>query len=124
MTETVEDEKEQQLMSALYKACMAGMTNIYFHRYPHAPMLRMPAEDRPSSKKGRHPMNPEHLLIAALVALLLIYGPNKLPQLGSALGKTVKNVRDGMESDDERTVEPEIEDPDDADRADSSTKAA
>ncbi len=42
-------------------------------------------------------MNPEHLLIAALVALLLIYGPNKLPQLGSALGKTVKNVRDGME---------------------------
>ncbi len=69
-------------------------------------------------------MNPEHLLIAALVALLLIYGPNKLPQLGSALGKTVKNVRDGMEADNEKAVEPEIEDPDDADKADSSTKAA
>lgn len=42
-------------------------------------------------------MNPEHLLIAALFALLLIYGPNNLPKLGSALGKTVKNVREGMD---------------------------
>lgn len=49
-------------------------------------------------------MNPEHLLIAALVALLLIYGPNKLPQLGSALGKTVKNVRDGMEGTSEEAA--------------------
>lgn len=58
-------------------------------------------------------MNPEHLLIAALVALLLIYGPNKLPQLGSALGKTIKNVRDGMEgTSSEETAEPEIEDAD------------
>ncbi|MGN0075457.1 MAG: twin-arginine translocase TatA/TatE family subunit [Parafannyhessea sp.] len=48
-------------------------------------------------------MNPDHLLLAALFALLLIYGPNKLPQLGSAIGKTVKNVRDGMDEAGEAT---------------------
>lgn len=44
--------------------------------------------------------------MAALFALLLIYGPNKLPQLGNALGKTVKNVRDGMDGvgDDETAI--------------------
>ena len=111
------------MMTALYKACMVGTMNIYFHRCSDEPMLRMPAEDKPSSKKGRHPMNPEHLLIAALVALLLIYGPNKLPQLGSALGKTVKNVRDGMEgTSDEEAAEPEIEDA--GSRQDAGSKAA
>jgi len=68
-------------------------------------------------------MNPEHLLIAALVALLLIYGPNKLPQLGSALGKTVKNVRDGMEGTNEEAIEPEIEDAED-EKQDTGNKAA
>lgn len=68
-------------------------------------------------------MNPEHPLIAALIALLLIYGPNKLPQLGSALGKTVKNVRDGMEgTSDEEAAEPEIEDA--VSRQDAGNKAA
>jgi sec-independent protein translocase protein TatA len=123
MTGAEGDEGKQQVMAALYKACMAGTMNIYFHRYSDEPMLRMPAEDRPSSKKGRHPMNPEHLLIAALVALLLIYGPNKLPQLGSALGKTVKNVRDGMEgTSSEEAAEPEIEDA--GSRQDADSKAA
>ena len=28
--------------------------------------------------------------------MLLIFGPKNLPKLGSALGKTVKNLRDGM----------------------------
>lgn len=68
-------------------------------------------------------MNPEHLLIAALVVLLLIYGPNKLPQLGSALGKTVKNVRDGMEGTNEEAIEPEIEDAED-EKQDTGNKAA
>lgn len=68
-------------------------------------------------------MNPEHLLIAALVALLLIYGPNKLPQLGSALDKTVKNVRDGMEGAcSEEAAESEIENADS--RQDAGSKAA
>lgn len=42
---------------------------------------------------------PEILVI--LVVVLVIFGPKNLPKLGSALGKTVKNVREGMEGDDE-----------------------
>lgn len=50
-------------------------------------------------------MNPEHLLLVVLAVVVLIYGPNKLPQLGSALGKTVKNVRDGMEGEESEAIE-------------------
>ena len=42
---------------------------------------------------------PELLII--LVVILLIFGPKNLPKLGSALGKTVKNLRDGMGGDKE-----------------------
>lgn len=41
---------------------------------------------------------PELLII--LVVVLLIFGPKNLPKIGSALGKTVKNVREGMEDGD------------------------
>ncbi len=37
---------------------------------------------------------PELLIILAVI--LIIFGPKNLPKLGSALGKTVKNLRDGM----------------------------
>jgi sec-independent protein translocase protein TatA len=40
-------------------------------------------------------------LIIILVIALLIFGPKNLPKLGSALGKTVKNVRSGLEGTDE-----------------------
>lgn len=59
---------------------------------------------------------PELLII--LVVVLLIFGPKNLPKLGSALGKTVKGLRDGMDagkkevaesSDDEETVETVVE---------------
>ena len=45
-------------------------------------------------------------LIIILVVVLLIFGPKNLPKLGSAIGKTVKGLRDGMNSKDE---EPEVE---------------
>ncbi len=45
---------------------------------------------------------PELLII--LVVILLIFGPKNLPKLGSALGKTVKNLREGM-GDDKKAVE-------------------
>ena len=59
---------------------------------------------------------PELLIILAVI--LLIFGPKNLPKLGSALGKTVKNLRDGMgagkkdkkeieEAEDEEEVEEE-----------------
>ena len=49
-------------------------------------------------------------LVIILVVVLLIFGPKNLPKLGSALGKTVKNLRDGIGSG-----EKEIEEAADAD---------
>jgi sec-independent protein translocase protein TatA len=42
---------------------------------------------------------PELLII--LVVVLIIFGPKSLPKIGKSLGQTVKNVREGMEGDDE-----------------------
>jgi sec-independent protein translocase protein TatA len=50
---------------------------------------------------------PEILII--LVVVLVIFGPKNLPKLGSALGKTVKNVREGMEGEDEEASEDKTE---------------
>lgn len=41
---------------------------------------------------------PELLIILGVA--LLIFGPKHLPKLGSALGKTIKNLRDGFNSGD------------------------
>lgn len=38
-------------------------------------------------------------LAVILLIVLVIFGPKNLPKLGSALGKTVKSVREGMEED-------------------------
>ncbi len=63
-------------------------------------------------------------LAIILIVVLVIFGPKNLPKIGSALGKTVKNVREGMEGDepaepkatasDDDAVEV-VEDDDDAD---------
>ncbi len=49
---------------------------------------------------------PEMLII--LVVILLIFGPKNLPKLGSALGKTVKNLREGMASNEVEEAEDEV----------------
>lgn len=46
---------------------------------------------------------PELLII--LVVILLIFGPKNLPKLGSALGKTVKNLREGIGSGEKEVEE-------------------
>ena len=46
---------------------------------------------------------PELLII--LVVILLIFGPKNLPKLGSALGKTVKNLREGISCGDKKVEE-------------------
>lgn len=43
--------------------------------------------------------------IIILVIALLIFGPKNLPKLGASLGKTVKNIREGMSGDDAATEE-------------------
>jgi len=40
---------------------------------------------------------PELLLIFGIA--LLIFGPRKLPELGSALGRTIKEFRKGMKAE-------------------------
>ena len=59
---------------------------------------------------------PELLIILAVI--LLIFGPKNLPKLGGAIGKTVKNLREGMgggkaieeaEDEDEEEVVEEVE---------------
>ncbi len=48
--------------------------------------------------------------IIILVIALLIFGPKNLPKLGASLGKTVKNIREGMSGDDATSEEePESE---------------
>lgn len=41
-------------------------------------------------------------LIIILVVVLVIFGPKNLPKLGASLGKTVKNIREGMDSTDSK----------------------
>jgi len=36
----------------------------------------------------------EHLLV--LLVILLIFGPRRLPDLGHAVGRTMKNFKDGL----------------------------
>ncbi len=60
-------------------------------------------------------------LVVILLVALVIFGPKNLPKLGSSLGKTVKNFRDGMETDEaEPVTDPAVatadaQDPDDVD---------
>jgi len=46
---------------------------------------------------------PELLLILGIA--LLIFGPRKLPELGSALGRTIKEFRKGMKEEAAATPE-------------------
>lgn len=51
-------------------------------------------------------------LIIILLVVLLIFGPKNLPKLGSAIGRTVKSLRDGMEDRSDKSKkaeEPEAE---------------
>lgn len=50
---------------------------------------------------------PELLIILAVI--LLIFGPKNLPKLGSALGKTVKNLREGIGGSKAAEAEEEVE---------------
>ena len=47
-------------------------------------------------------------LVIILVVVLLIFGPKNLPKLGSALGKSVKSLRDGMGAGKDDAPEAEV----------------
>lgn len=64
-------------------------------------------------------------LVIILVVVLLIFGPKNLPKIGSALGKTVKNLRDGMgggSKDVEETTDTDDSDEETSDEKKSTSK--
>jgi sec-independent protein translocase protein TatA len=46
-------------------------------------------------------------LIIILVLVLIIFGAGKLPQIGGALGKGIRNFKEGIREDDEKEKEGE-----------------
>lgn len=61
-------------------------------------------------------------LIIILVVVMLIFGPKNLPKLGKSLGQTVKNVREGMDGDEDTTKK--VEAAEDADVVETVADAA
>jgi sec-independent protein translocase protein TatA len=51
-------------------------------------------------------------ILIILVVVLLIFGANKIPQLGDALGKGIRNFRKSSREDDAIDVTPEKAEPD------------
>jgi sec-independent protein translocase protein TatA len=45
-------------------------------------------------------------LLIILVILVLVFGANKLPQLGEGIGKAIKNFKRGINHDDDIDVTP------------------
>ncbi len=48
-------------------------------------------------------------LVIILVVVLLIFGPKNPPKLGSAIGKGVKSLRNGLAGDKEETADEVVE---------------
>jgi len=46
-------------------------------------------------------------LLVILIVVLVIFGPKNLPKLGSTLGKTVKNIREGMDGEEDASSKDE-----------------
>lgn len=51
--------------------------------------------------------------VVILIVALLIFGPKNLPKLGKSLGKTVKNIREGMSGDETPADDAEVVEEDD-----------
>lgn len=51
--------------------------------------------------------------VVILIVALLIFGPKNLPKLGKSLGKTVKNIREGMSGEESTTEDAEVVEEDD-----------
>jgi sec-independent protein translocase protein TatA len=46
-------------------------------------------------------------LVVVLLIVLLVFGANRLPQIGDGIGKAIKNFKRGMNSDDAIEVTPQ-----------------
>jgi sec-independent protein translocase protein TatA len=50
-------------------------------------------------------------LIVILVVALLVFGPGKLPEIGSALGRSIRDFRKAFEGSDAKIEEQQRKDP-------------
>ena len=50
-------------------------------------------------------LQPMHLLLIVVIALF-IFGPNKLPQLGASIGKSIRELRKGLDGTPEQPAQP------------------
>jgi sec-independent protein translocase protein TatA len=63
-------------------------------------------------------------LIILLIIVLLVFGAGKLPQIGDALGKSIKNFKRASSSQDEIEVSPKKQElPDNAKSSDVANKS-
>jgi sec-independent protein translocase protein TatA len=58
-------------------------------------------------------MQPSHLIFVLLIALIVL-GPKRLPEVGRALGRGIRDFRDAMSSDDRDRPEPVLTGPEPA----------
>ncbi len=63
-------------------------------------------------------------LIILLIIVLLVFGAGKLPQIGDALGKSIKNFKRAASSNDEIEVSPKKPEISDKTSASSDTKSS
>ena len=49
-------------------------------------------------------MQPMHLIVI-LIIVLIIFGPGKLPELGSAIGKAIKGFKQAMNEPEKKSPE-------------------
>lgn len=60
------------------------------------------------------PGGPEMIII--LVVVILLFGAKKLPELGSSVGKSIKNFKKGIEEGQDEAPSGEVDESSDADR--------
>ncbi len=46
-----------------------------------------------------------YIILVLLVIALLVFGPNRLPELGSSLGKAIRRFRETLTTDNEATAQ-------------------
>lgn len=52
-------------------------------------------------------------LIVILVIIVIIFGAGKLPEIGSGIGKGIKNFKEATKQDEKKSIDENTQDPED-----------
>ena len=52
-------------------------------------------------------------LIVILVIIVIIFGAGKLPEIGSGIGKGIKNFKEATKQDEKKSIDEDKQDPED-----------